>query len=247
LRRADLSSVDLSMALLLKADLRECLFQHATCLAARFDGAWAQGADFGWADLRNSSFRGASLAESSFGAAELARADFRPQRLFTPAAVNRRVQAREGRLPRRRPERVDAVRFDNAKLSEAIMTNGRFPAASFVDADLRGVAIDDVYLHAADLRRAAFSGSGILFATGVPPASLTDTVLTSADLSFATLDGAKLQGASFRYSDVTGCDFTGADIGGADFTGARGLHPSMFLRATGTPVPPDCCGRRAPV
>mmetsp|Transcript_28700 Transcript_28700/g.91968 ORF Transcript_28700/g.91968 Transcript_28700/m.91968 type:complete len:179 (-) Transcript_28700:86-622(-) len=178
------------------------------------------------------------------------------------------------------------------------MTNGRFPAASFVDADLRGVAIDDVYLHAADLRRAAFSGSGTLFATGVPPASLTDTVLTSADLSFATLDGvsidhtrldeanltnaslhraevkgfstldraearnasfemaslehtsfvqAKLQGASFRYSDVTGCDFTGADIGGADFTGARGLHPSMFLRATGTPVPPDCCGRRAPV
>ena len=55
-----------------------------------------------------------------------------------------------------------------------------------------------------------------------------------ASLEHTSFVQAKLQGASFRYSDVTGCDFTGADIGGADFTGARGLHPSMFLRATGT-------------
>ena len=107
---------------------------------------------------------------------------------------------------------AEAVRFDNAKLSEAIMTNGRFPAASFVDADLRGVAIDDVYLHAADLRRAAFSGSGTLFATGVPPASLTDTVLTSADLSFATLDGVSIDHTRLDEATLTRGAWRGGQI-----------------------------------
>ncbi|QYC42182.1 Secreted effector protein pipB2 [Nonomuraea coxensis DSM 45129] len=193
---AELSGLNLGVAVLAQADLRGARLSgtnldHADLTRADLRGALLDGADLpyavlfmadlGGADLRGADLRGADLFQTDLGKAALRRADLRGVDLF------------------------------DADLRGADLRGADLTGASLSGADVRAADLRTAILRGADLKRA-----------NLKDADLTDADLSGADLSSADLTGADLTGADLTGADLTGVRIDGrtklppgARIGGA--------------------------------
>lgn len=92
-------------------------------------------------------------------------------------------------------------------------------------ADLRGLILEDLNLHRADLRNAKLQGADFrraqLQGADLDRAGLQGATLWGAELQGADLWGAKLQGANLEFAGLQGADLEFAELQGADLSNAK--------------------------
>ncbi|MBB3219821.1 pentapeptide repeat-containing protein [Pseudoduganella umbonata] len=179
--------------------LEECIRTHRTArglalAAADLRGARLQGLRADGLDLRDADLRDSLLADARWKACSLQ--DARLEGANLAGAILRLcilddVRAAGTRLPGARIEnsQARAARFDDADLTDAVLTDTDFSRASFRGAVLENVSATGSDFRGADLRKTRLRGA----------------VLHDADLR-----GADLTGAEFTDADLAGADLRGA-------------------------------------
>lgn len=179
--------------------LEECIRTHRTARGlvlagadlrgTRLQGLRADGLDLREADLRDSlladaRWKACSLQDARLEGADLAGATLR-------LCILDDVRAAGTRLPGARIENCQALaaRFDDADLTDAVLTDTDFSRASFKGAVLENVSATGSDFRGADLRKARLRGAVL------HDADLRGADLTGADVTDAELAGADLRGA----------------------------------------------------
>jgi uncharacterized protein YjbI with pentapeptide repeats len=175
--------LDLSGAILKRANLAGCHLAGANLQGARFDGAAMQGARLDGANMLSAYFDGASLSEAHLEGANLGFAHLEGASLDRAHMKQANFQF----------SYLKGATFRGAQLDEANFFKAQFEGASLDNAHLVGTILFGANLEGADLRGADLT-----------KANLEDARLYKAYLKETNLEKARLEGADLRGAHLEG-------------------------------------------
>jgi len=218
LQKADLTEANLSGGVLFKADLSDVdgtsmNLRQVLAVRARFKDAWLEEADLSEADFSQARFSGANLARTNATGCRMIGAKLKD--VDATAGVWVDADLSEASLYK--------ATFTNADLSRADLSEVSGAEANFDGAKLDGVLGKDARLRGASLKNASLVGArfqGADFAgVDFSGADLSRSDFSHANLAGAILEGATLTGADLSNACLDEIDLTQLDLAGVDLSG----------------------------
>jgi uncharacterized protein YjbI with pentapeptide repeats len=227
LKNIDMGDMDVSQSSLKNIDCVNCSFYKANLYGAELqDGQYRQGCNFSGALLEYVQVQGARFADCNFDGARLHRAQGDVRTSFNGASMVA-ITISNGDLSK-------AI-FDNANLSNSLISTATFNRASFQRVDSSGWQWATVVAREAEFK---IHGRGSVFHRGTVLAfakfdgsSLQNATFENVDLQGASFFKAAIKDSVFRNCDLSGADFTSADLSGTQFENCR-IEGAKFRNAT---------------
>jgi len=224
---AALTSLNLTKAYLIEADLTGANAKAATLTNADFRGANLAGASLQNALVTGTNFSGAVVTGANFSGT--GSRGFTPQQLYSTASY----QDHQLQGINLQSVNLNSGIFSDQNLTGAILWSTQFAGADFSGANLAGADFQNANIAGADFSGAAIAG-GAFSSAYLTKGQVYSTEsyqahdLRGTNLSYTNFSGWDLRGQDFTGATLTGATFTGADLTGAvvsrvSFSNAVGL------------------------